>query len=430
MPNKEKTVKTVPKSNGNDAIRTEPTSTDVMIATDVKKGTSNKKREKHKNKQAIKANNNAATASENGLNATSTTAAAAATTKANDHNESDICAVSEELLRRLQCNGISVRRSDGPVNQQNAIKQGENNGSTDKSNPQQKSKQLNNNNNSKAHNKNCQNQSKTVKNVNTSSYNVEISSDDGQTVQCNGMHANQPSDVNHEVVTDSFEAKSQTLPEQTEAATTSKDISAETPSCSSHQQQQQQQQHYSNLPSTSTSHPSECTLPSSLPRTALSVKSIKTSTVEVTFKEYESELQMPDIMRVIQRELSEPYSIYTYRYFIHNWPKLCFLAMDGDSCIGAIVCKLDIHRQMTKRGYIAMLAVDAAYRKLKVGTTLVQKAIEAMLEHNADEVVLETEITNIPALRLYENLGFVRDKRLFDYYLNGVDALRLKLWFK
>lgn len=53
-----------------------------------------------------------------------------------------------------------------------------------------------------------------------------------------------------------------------------------------------------------------------------------------------------------------------------------------------------------------------------------------MLEHHADEVVLETEITNIPALRLYENLGFVRDKRLFDYYLNGVDALRLKLWFK
>lgn len=55
---------------------------------------------------------------------------------------------------------------------------------------------------------------------------------------------------------------------------------------------------------------------------------------------------------------------------------------------------------------------------------------QAMLQHQADEVVLETEITNIPALKLYENLGFVRDKRLFDYYLNGVDALRLKLWFK
>ena len=46
------------------------------------------------------------------------------------------------------------------------------------------------------------------------------------------------------------------------------------------------------------------------------------------------------------------------------------------------------------------------------------------------QVVLETEITNKPALRLYENLGFVRDKRLFRYYLNGVDALRLKLWLR
>ncbi|XP_055637229.1 N-alpha-acetyltransferase 30A-like [Toxorhynchites rutilus septentrionalis] len=151
---------------------------------------------------------------------------------------------------------------------------------------------------------------------------------------------------------------------------------------------------------------------------------------EIVYKVYESELQMPSIMTLIQKDLSEPYSIYTYRYFIHNWPKLCFLALHDERCVGAIVCKLDIHRQNIRRGYIAMLAVDKDYRKLKIGTTLVQKAIQAMLEDNADEVVLETEITNRPALRLYENLGFVRDKRLFHYYLNGVDALRLKLWFR
>lgn len=40
---------------------------------------------------------------------------------------------------------------------------------------------------------------------------------------------------------------------------------------------------------------------------------------------YKNEQQMKDIMRLIQNDLSEPYSIYTYRYFIHNWPKLCFL---------------------------------------------------------------------------------------------------------
>ncbi|CRK97430.1 CLUMA_CG010819, isoform A [Clunio marinus] len=153
-------------------------------------------------------------------------------------------------------------------------------------------------------------------------------------------------------------------------------------------------------------------------------------TFRITYKVYESELELPSIMKLIQKDLSEPYSIYTYRYFINNWPKLCYLALYENKCVGCIVCKLDIHRQITKRGYIAMLAVDKEFRKLKIGTTLVQKAIRVMRANQADEVVLETEITNQPALKLYENLGFVRDKRLFHYYLNGVDALRLKLWFR
>ena len=150
----------------------------------------------------------------------------------------------------------------------------------------------------------------------------------------------------------------------------------------------------------------------------------------IKYVNYQSELQMPDIMRLIQKDLSEPYSIYTYRYFIHNWPHLCFLAMDADKCVGAIVCKLDLHKKMYRRGYIAMLAVDEKYRKRQIGSNLVIKSIQAMTAEDADEIVLETEITNSLALRLYENLGFVRDKRLFRYYLNGVDALRLKLWLK
>jgi len=152
--------------------------------------------------------------------------------------------------------------------------------------------------------------------------------------------------------------------------------------------------------------------------------------IVIRYMSYQSELQMPSIMKLIQKDLSEPYSVYTYRYFIHNWPKLCFLALDGEKMVGAIVCKLDVHKQINRRGYIAMLAVDENYRRQKIGSNLVLKSIKAMAAEDADEIVLETEITNKSALRLYENLGFVRDKRLFRYYLNGVDALRLKLWLK
>lgn len=87
----------------------------------------------------------------------------------------------------------------------------------------------------------------------------------------------------------------------------------------------------------------------------------------VRYEMYESELQMPHIMKLMKTALSEPYSIYTYRYFIHNWPQLCVLAKCEDVCVGAIVCKLEMHHFNIRRGYIAMLAVDEKYRKKKIG---------------------------------------------------------------
>jgi len=36
---------------------------------------------------------------------------------------------------------------------------------------------------------------------------------------------------------------------------------------------------------------------------------------------------MQAIMDLFAKDLSEPYSIYTYRYFINNWPKLCVLVL-------------------------------------------------------------------------------------------------------
>merc|ERR1712099_46355 len=86
--------------------------------------------------------------------------------------------------------------------------------------------------------------------------------------------------------------------------------------------------------------------------------------------------------------------------------------------------------KVTKRGYIAMLAVDSSHRKKRIGSTLVKKAIEAMVEDDADEVVLETEITNKPALKLYENLGFVRDKRLFREAFKNKNCIFYDIWQK
>jgi len=213
------------------------------------------------------------------------------------------------------------------------------------------------------------------------------------------------------------------------------------------------------------------------------------SPLAIEYVPYTSERQLPLIQRLIEKDLSEPYSIFTYRYFVNNWPHLTFLAMakitntnqptqtqedntakqktnnkqkaDGETddkvgeernssntnenssvssaaassssssssvCLGCIICKLEADRDHLLRGYIAMLAVDSSYRHRHIGSSLVSLSISRMVSEGCDLIVLETEVSNKAALGLYERLGFVRDSRLTRYYLNGGDAFRLKRW--
>ncbi|KAL1700542.1 acyl-CoA N-acyltransferase [Schizophyllum commune] len=148
----------------------------------------------------------------------------------------------------------------------------------------------------------------------------------------------------------------------------------------------------------------------------------------IFYRQYAGEEDLPHIMALVQSELSEPYVIYTFRYFLHQWPHLAFLAYpaaDASVPVGVIVCKQSMHK-MNNRGYIAMLSVDKQYRKRGIAaSTLVRNSISAMKKDGVEEVVLETEYDNTAALSLYESLGFIREKRLYRFYLNGKDAFRL-----
>ncbi|PPR93796.1 hypothetical protein GOBAR_AA26878 [Gossypium barbadense] len=180
---------------------------------------------------------------------------------------------------------------------------------------------------------------------------------------------------------------------------------------------------------------------------------------EIEYVSYGGEHHLPLIMNLVDQELSEPYSIFTYRYFVYLWPQLSFLAFHKGKCVGTVVCKMGEHRN-TFRGYIAMLVVIKPYRGRGIATELVTRSIRMMMESGCEElylahqyvyilhrvltelilkgrfftilklvVTLEAEVTNKGALALYGRLGFIRAKRLFHYYLNGVDAFRLKLLF-
>lgn len=54
---------------------------------------------------------------------------------------------------------------------------------------------------------------------------------------------------------------------------------------------------------------------------------ISFSESEIDFVNYDGEHHLPLIMSLVDEELSEPYSIFTYRYFVYIWPNLSLLVM-------------------------------------------------------------------------------------------------------
>ncbi|GFH60036.1 N-alpha-acetyltransferase 30 [Chaetoceros tenuissimus] len=165
----------------------------------------------------------------------------------------------------------------------------------------------------------------------------------------------------------------------------------------------------------------------------------------IKFVNYKDESQIDIVMKLVGRDLSEPYSIFTYRYFLTRFPDLCIFAVPENDPnaepIGCIVCKVDPEEddQMNENegpttklcGYIGMLAVDTSHRRSGIGSALVKRAVRRMEHMGCSSIMLETEVTNKAAMKLYEDrLGFMREEFLVRYYLNNNDAYRLRLWLK
>lgn len=105
------------------------------------------------------------------------------------------------------------------------------------------------------------------------------------------------------------------------------------------------------------------------------VKSIED---DIVYVDYTDESMLQEIQTLVAKDLSEPYSVFTYRYFLHNWPSLCVCAYakagekeEKGEMIAVIVCKADVERDCM-RGYMAMLAVSKTHRNRGIGLKVLQ----------------------------------------------------------
>lgn len=127
-------------------------------------------------------------------------------------------------------------------------------------------------------------------------------------------------------------------------------------------------------------------------------------TKDIRYVVYNDEAQLGDIQRMAEKDLAEPYSVFTYRYFLNNWPELCLCAyIDSDEpcstehgkMVGTILCKIDLETnddETIKKGYIGMLIVDSTLRNRGIGLKLSMMGIEKMIALGCESIVLETEV--------------------------------------
>lgn len=78
--------------------------------------------------------------------------------------------------------------------------------------------------------------------------------------------------------------------------------------------------------------------------------------------------------------------------------------------------------------HISTVAVDPAYRQLKVASQLLEYALKMAGDEGAAVARLEVRAGNFPAIRMYENFGFEVVNRRPRYYSdNNEDALLMDL---
>jgi ribosomal-protein-alanine N-acetyltransferase len=109
-------------------------------------------------------------------------------------------------------------------------------------------------------------------------------------------------------------------------------------------------------------------------------------------------------------------------YLLLKAKSLVLVASADENIIGSMIILL---RKNILQARIYSLNVHPAYRRMGIGSLLMDTALGVLKKRGFRKITLEAGINNTAARNLYESKGFSADKTLRSYYKNGDDALHL-----
>lgn len=119
---------------------------------------------------------------------------------------------------------------------------------------------------------------------------------------------------------------------------------------------------------------------------------------------------------------SDPWSVKSIASELENKLSLWVVAMDGEKLVGYV-------GSQSVLGWADMmnLAVAPDYRQKGIAKSLVEELIVRLKQNKVTCLTLEVRASNVPAITLYDKLGFVPVGRRPNYYHNPKeDALILR----
>ncbi len=134
-----------------------------------------------------------------------------------------------------------------------------------------------------------------------------------------------------------------------------------------------------------------------------------------------TEADLDQVMAIETQTFPNPWRRSFFASDIFRPDALCIVAEASRGVVGYLIAWG--HEEV----HIANIAVAPDARRQKIGTRLMEAALQFARRQGADSVYLEVRISNTGAQQFYRRFGFVPTYIRRGYYENGEDAIVMEL---
>ncbi|MHA1615764.1 MAG: ribosomal protein S18-alanine N-acetyltransferase [Candidatus Njordarchaeales archaeon] len=138
---------------------------------------------------------------------------------------------------------------------------------------------------------------------------------------------------------------------------------------------------------------------------------------EITIRKASIE-DVEEIFEIEKLSFKRPYPKYYLQWLIEGLADIFLVAEVNGKIIGYIAGRVEYGNL----GHIVTIAVHPNWRRKGLGTMLMRKILNYFRKNSCKKAYLEVRVSNEPAIKLYQRLGFRKVRIIKHYYEDGEDA--------